>query len=121
MKKSLVFSLQSLVCLLLLLTASARAQSPGLTKPITLTWIASSGVVSNYFVERSVGTTNNFTQIAVLGPGTTYSDTNLVDGTFYWYRVRAGNPAGKADYSNHAGALYLLLPSKPGTLTITIQ
>jgi hypothetical protein len=106
---------------LLLLAVTLRAQAAGVSKPIILNWGASSGVVSNYFVERSVANTNSFTEIAVVGPVTTYTDTNLVDGTFYWYRVRAGNPAGKSDYSNTAGALYLLLPGKPGTLTLTIQ
>jgi len=104
-----------------ILATVIHAQAAGVSKPIILNWGASSGVVSNYFIERSVANTNSFTEIAVVGPVTTYTDTNLVDGTFYWYRVRAGNPAGKSDYSNTAGALYLLLPGKPGTLTLTIQ
>lgn len=92
-----------------------------LSKPVVLNWSAASGVVSNYFVERSLNPSNSWAEIAVLGPVTTHTDTNLVNGTFYWYRVRAGNPAGRGEYSNVAGALYLLLPGKPGALTITIQ
>jgi hypothetical protein len=118
--KKLFWLLTPVFCLLLL-AVTLRAQAAGVSKPIILNWGASSGVVSNYFVERSVANTNSFTEIAVVGPVTTYTDTNLVDGTFYWYRVRAGNPAGKSGYSNTAGALYLLLPGKPGTLTLTIQ
>ena len=113
-----------LVLVLLLVILSAvivRAQAAGPSKPIILNWSASSGIVSNYFIERSIGTTNSFTEIAVVGPVITYTDTNVVDGTFYWYRLRAGNPAGKSEYSNTAGTLYLLLPGKPGTLTLTIQ
>ena len=119
MKK--LFWLLTPVSCLLFLAAVIHAQAAGVSKPIILNWGAASGVVSNYFIERSVANTNSFTEIAVVGPVTTYTDTNLVDGTFYWYRVRAGNPAGKSDYSNTAGALYLLLPGKPGTLTLTIQ
>lgn len=114
--------LWSVVCGLLLFLAAfiARAQAAG-PPAVTLNWSASSGIVSNYFVERSIGTTNSFTEIAVIGPVLTYTDTNVVQGTFYWYRVRAGNPAGKSDYSNTAGTLYLLVPGKPGTLTLTFQ
>jgi hypothetical protein len=104
---------------LLLAVFIARAQAAG-TPAVTLVWTASSGVVSNYFVERSTSPTNNFTEIATLGPVTTYSDTNGVQGTFYWYRVRAGNPAGRSGYSNTAGALFLMTPGNPGNLTVTV-
>jgi hypothetical protein len=97
-----------------------RAQAAG-TPSITLNWAASSGVVSNYFVERSAVTNGVFTEIATIGPVTTYTDTNVVQGTWYFYRVRAGNPKGKSEYSNTAGTLFLLLPGNPGTLTLTIQ
>jgi uncharacterized membrane protein len=97
-----------------------RAQAAG-TPAINLQWSGSSGVVSNYFVERSAVTaTNGFVEIATTGPVTTYSDTNVVQGTFYWYRVRAGNPAGRSGYSNTAGTLFLLTPGNPGNLTVTV-
>jgi predicted phage tail protein len=89
-----------------------------LADTVTLTWTASSGVVSNYFVERSVTTTNNFVEIATIGPVTTYADTNLTDNTSYWYRVRAGNEAGRSPYSNIANKFFLFLPGGPGTLTV---
>ena len=114
-----------LLVLLLLLFLPAvsvlRAQGAEPAKSIILNWGASSGVVSNYFVERSAVTNGVFTEIAIVGPVTTYTDTNVVQGTWYFYRVRAGNPAGKSGYSNTAGTLYLLLPGNPGTLTLTIQ
>jgi hypothetical protein len=97
-----------------------RAQAAG-TPAVNLQWGASSGVVSNYFVERSATTaTNGFVEIATTGPVTTYSDTNVVQGTFYWYRVRAGNPAGRSGYSNTAGTLFLMTPGNPGNLTLTV-
>jgi hypothetical protein len=97
-----------------------RAQAAG-TPAVTLNWATSSGVVSNYFVERSATTaTNGFVEIATTGPVTTYSDTNVVQGTFYWYRVRAGNPAGRSGYSNTAGTLFLMTPGNPGNLTLTV-
>ena len=97
-----------------------RAQAAG-TPAINLQWGGSSGVVSNYFVERSATTaTNGFVEIAAIGPVLTYTDTNVVQGTFYWYRVRAGNPAGRSGYSNTAGTLFLLTPGNPGNLTVTV-
>jgi hypothetical protein len=120
MKPAKLLLAAGIFTVLLLAAFIARAQAAG-TPAVTLTWSASSGIVSNYFVERSIGTTNSFTEIAAIGPVLTYTDTNVVQGTFYWYRVRAGNPAGKSDYSNTAGTLYLLVPGKPGTLTLTFQ
>jgi hypothetical protein len=107
-----------LLMLLLFLALPLRAQSG--TNTVNLSWGASSGIVSNYFIERSIGTTNNFTALAVLGPVTNYQDRAITEGTFYWYRVRAGNPAGMSDYSNTAGTLVLFSPGKPGQITITI-
>ena len=105
---------------LVLLATVIHAQAAG-TPAVTLNWSASSGVVSNYFMERSsTSATNGFVEIATLGPVLTYSDTNVVQGTFYWYRVRAGNPAGRSGYSNTAGTLFLMTPGNPGTLTLTL-
>ena len=125
MKKA--FSQPALLLLLVLVlslflpaVSVLRAQAAG-TPAVNLQWGASSGVVSNYFVERSATTaTNGFVEIATTGPVLTYSDTNVVQGTFYWYRVRAGNPAGRSGYSNTAGTLFLMTPGNPGNLTVTV-
>src|SRR5262249_12687059 len=54
-------------------------------------------------VERSLGNTGTFTEIATTSPTvTSYTDTLLADGTTYCYRVRAFNATTYSDYSNSA-------------------
>ena len=52
-------------------------------------------------IERSTGTTQTFTEIAIIGANvTSYNDSGLVDGETYCYRVLAFNAAGSSPYSN---------------------
>ena len=52
-------------------------------------------------IERRTGTTQTFTEIAILGTNvTSYNDSGLVDGETYCYRVLAFNAAGSSPYSN---------------------
>lgn len=52
-------------------------------------------------IERRPGTTQTFTEIAILGTNvTSYNDSGLVDGETYCYRVFAFNAAGSSPYSN---------------------
>ncbi len=70
---------------------------------INLTWIASTDNVgvTNYLVERCQGSgCTSFAQVGT-SAGTTYSDTGLLSGTSYGYRVRATDEAGNlSGYSN---------------------
>ncbi|WP_270166394.1 glycosyl hydrolase [Paenibacillus sp. SYP-B4298] len=58
----------------------------------TLTWTASAGAAS-YHVERAEGG-GAYTTIASSLTGLTYTDTTVVNGTLYSYRVVASNAAG---------------------------
>lgn len=71
-------------------TASVTATAVG--KNITVTWIAVSGA-TNYKVDRKTGS-GAYSELASVSE-TTYTDTNLADGT-YTYRVRSSNSAGAA-------------------------
>jgi fibronectin type 3 domain-containing protein len=70
---------------------------------INLTWTASTDNVgvTNYFIERCQGSgCTSFAQVAT-STATAYSDTGLLAGTSYSYRVRATDAAGNlSSYSN---------------------
>src|SRR3989442_1685344 len=95
------------------LTATALSSSQ-----INLAWIAASGAVTNYQVERCQTTACSFAPIATVS-GTTYSDTTgLAASTSYTYRVQASGPGGSSPYSNTASATTLPPPpTAPSSLT----
>jgi hypothetical protein len=56
-------------------------------------------------IERRTGTTQTYTEIAIVGANvTSYNDSGLVDGETYCYRVLAFNAAGSSPYSDEACA-----------------
>jgi len=70
---------------------------------ITLTWLDNSNNEANFGIERSNTVTGTFVLIATVGTNvTTYTDSPLVSGTQYCYRVFAYNDAGRSGYSNTA-------------------
>ena len=73
-------------------------------------------------IERRIGTTQTYTQVAIVGANVTaYNDSGLVDGDTYCYRVLAFNATGTSPYSNEvcaaarpdssSGLLAAVLPS----------
>lgn len=67
---------------------------------VDLTWVDTSNDESGFEVERALGTSGAFAQIAVLGTDvSSYSDTGLTEVTEYCYRVRAFNDAGDSGYT----------------------
>jgi hypothetical protein len=82
-------------------------------------------------IERRTGTTQTFSEIAILGTNvTSYNDSGLVDGETYCYRVLAFNAAGSSAYSNEECAaarpdarnvlLAAVLPSSRSVLVGTV-
>jgi hypothetical protein len=70
---------------------------------LTLNWLDNSGGVANFIVERKTGTAGTYARIATTGTGiTTHTDTAVVAGTTYCYRVKASNALGESGYSNEA-------------------
>ena len=72
---------------------------------INLSWQDTSTNESGFLVERKTGASGSYSQIAQLGANVlSYQDTGLLNGTAYYYRVRAVNSTGTSAYSNEANA-----------------
>jgi hypothetical protein len=81
---------------------------------IMLTWAASSGA-SSYVVERSSQSGGPYTQVATPAAAS-FTDTQLTDGSTYYYVVAAHNTAGRSNNSSQVSA-------KPdaGAIVITVN
>ncbi|HEX7774675.1 MAG TPA: Ig-like domain-containing protein, partial [Pyrinomonadaceae bacterium] len=78
---------------------------------INLVWADNSFNESGFKVERKIGPSGTYAQIATPAVGaTSFSDTGLQPGTQYFYRVRATNLGGNSVYSNEASATTVNLP-----------
>ena len=72
---------------------------------LTLNWVDNSGGAAKFTIERRMGTTGTYKPVATTGVGiTTYTDSAIVGGTTYCYRVKAFNASGESGYSNEACA-----------------
>ena len=87
---------------------------------VVLAWTDNSGNESGFKIQRKQGATGTYTQIATPGANaTTYTDndTALLDGTQYYYKVSAYNPAGDSPFSNEVNGITTL--KSPTSLTAT--
>ena len=74
-------------------------------RKITLTWLDNSTKETGFKIERSTNGTT-FSQIAIVGANVkTYTNTGLISGRRYYYRVRAYNSLGNSGYSNIASVV----------------
>jgi len=70
---------------------------------LTLNWIDNAAGTASFNIERKIETTGTYEQIATTATGiTTYTDSTVVAGTTYCYRVKASNFFGDSGYSNEA-------------------
>ena len=80
---------------------SSLSCSSVLPTKAALTWQDNSDNEDGFKIERRLGTTGNWVQIAAVGANVvTYNDAGLSPGTTYQYRIRAHNEAGTSSYSN---------------------
>ncbi|MDQ1324702.1 MAG: hypothetical protein QG587_2038, partial [Chloroflexota bacterium] len=108
------------------LTLSVPAAPTGLgatafsTTQINLAWTDAANNETGYGVERSPDGSTGWTEIATVATNSTgYSNTGLVSGATWHYRVRAVNGLGYSAYSGSASATTLSLPAAPSLLTAT--
>ncbi len=93
------------------LTASATSSSE-----IKLTWKDNSDNETEFILEVSTNTKNNFTTLKELGSNvTSYTHSGLSPNVTRFYRLMARNSHGKSPYSNVASAVTLPDLSKPET------
>src|ERR671925_198941 len=72
---------------------------------LTLTWLDNSNDEAGFNIERRIGTSGTYQQLASVGANiTSYTDANLLNSTTYCYRVSAFNNAGVSPYSPEACA-----------------
>ena len=107
-----------LVSLFAFLVSPTLAHAVGLG----LSWVDNANNEEGVKIERKLGTTGTFVEIARTGvDSVSYADSALAFATQYCYRVRAYNAAGDSAYSNEAcgttGANPL--PAAPSELTVT--
>jgi subtilisin family serine protease len=90
---------------------------------IDLTWSITSVLASGVEIQRSPDGLTGWTTLAANAPGTTFSDTSsLLEGTAYFYRVRAVNPAlGAAAGSAYASASAATLLYPPNLYASSIS
>lgn len=85
------------------------------TSQIDLSWTDNATNETGYTVWRKVSDAGVYTQIAALGTNaSSYSDSGLLPGKTYYYRVKAFNALGESGYSNEASVslprLGMLIP-----------
>jgi len=98
--------------------------APNLNAVVNLHWVAPAGTSTpprlGYRVFRSLdGTDFGTTHYAQIDNpnATTFTDTNVVEGTKYWYRVRAFSAAGNSHTTNKLDAITTL--RAPTNLSVT--
>jgi hypothetical protein len=87
-------------------TAPSNSQATAVSAgQVSLSW-GSVAAATGYTIERASFVTGPWTQVAIVGSGTTtYRDTaNLWDNQTYYYRMRAYNSAGSSSYSTITSA-----------------
>ncbi|MFQ5454664.1 MAG: fibronectin type III domain-containing protein [Nitrospirota bacterium] len=87
------------------------SSSPVSPSQITLTWADNSSSEQGFKIERKTGISGTYSQVATVSANTiTYTDTGLIDGTTYYYKIRAANSEGDSLYSNETSAITPLGP-----------
>jgi len=99
-----LFSIFILISLLSLAALGGPRESGA--GELQATWMDNSSNEDGFKIERRTGTTQTYTEIAIVGVNvTSYNDSGLVDGDTYCYRVNAFNAAGSSPYSDEACAV----------------
>ena len=84
-------------------TAPSGLTAAGEPGQVLLSWSAPLGVTA-YVVKRSPTSVGPYTPVASAVKGAKYTDTDVVNGTTYFYVVSATNPMGESGDSNEASA-----------------
>jgi serine protease len=81
-----------------LVTASALATEEVSSTQAKLTWLDGSNVELGYQIDRSDNDNSNFKRLHVAASDTSsYTDSGLIDGTFYYYKIQTITASGLND------------------------
>src|SRR5918996_6598545 len=100
---AMIYKKSSLWFFIFVTLVSSLVVTHGLASAVelALTWNDNSTDEDGFYIERRVGTSGTYQQIAGVGRNVaSYTDANLSNGTTYCYRVRAFNAVGNSAYSN---------------------
>jgi endoglucanase len=89
---------------------------------VALTWTASNGATTYNLYRGTTAGGEGSTPVATGISGTSYTNTDLVNGTNYYFKVAAVNTAGTSALSNEASATpqnVVVVPATPTGLTAT--
>jgi hypothetical protein len=76
------------------------------TSTISLSWADNSSNETGFDIERKLGLAGSYVTVYLLAANSTLcTDTGLVNGTTYYYRVRAYNATINSAYSNEVSAI----------------
>lgn len=78
---------------------------------INLTWSDNSSNEDGFKIERKIGASGTYTEIASVSNSTFYANAGVSTNQIYYYRVRAYNTAGNSGYSNEYYAKTLTAPN----------
>ncbi|MBP8261414.1 MAG: S8 family serine peptidase [Verrucomicrobia bacterium] len=73
-------------------------------KKIALTWTLGSGETTHLMLSRATKSDFKQSVLITLAPATSYTDSGLVAGKVYYYRLQAFNGTSASPYSNSASA-----------------
>ncbi len=81
----------------------------------TLNWLDNSTNETTFKIERKLGESGDYTQIATVAANvTTYADSSLTPNSYYYYRIRSNNATnGDSYYSSEAHALTKIVSYDP--------
>lgn len=96
---------------------ASSVELPTPSSKVILNWLDNSDNETNFVIERSINGTS-FSQIAQVAANTiTYTDTNLVPNTKYYYRIKAITAAESSSFSAVGSITTPALPSAPTKTT----
>lgn len=91
--------------------ADLTAKAATFTK-VELTWRDESNIESGYYIERSNSISPYLIIDSIAPNSTSYTDNSVLQGNYYYYRVRAKGTNGVSAYSNIANCM-TKVPTKP--------
>lgn len=98
--------------------SNLTVQQIGATK-LTLAWVDNSDNEDGFVVERSIGSSANFSILGTVGVNVkSFSDTDILEQKEYFYRVYAFHYAGQSGNSNIATITSLYPPTAPDQLVV---